>query len=525
VVKLFLDLLTLLDHRIFSLLDRGTFHPRRVIAGIGIFAFLGCALVGAIMGIRGPAVNDEFAYLLQADTFASGRITNPTHPLWPHFWTFHVIHEPTYTGKYPPAQGLFLALGQVLGHPIIGVWLSVGLLCSALTWMLLAWLPARWAILGGSLAAVQFGLISYWAQSYWGGAVAGFGGALLFGSVRRLVVLPRARDGVLLGSGLLLLANSRPFEGLFVSIPAAVILGHGWYLKRVDRRSLLRGLIPTVVLIALGGIMMAYYNWRTTQHPFRMPYQVYAAQYSVVPSFMHQDQPDISDNVQLRIPELEAYNSEYVLPRYRAFMQPIPLVVRSTLSIWRYLVYYLGPGLIALVALRRLLRHRQMLNAFLISFGLLLVSSLLTAAHPHYIAPATGLLFVVLLGCLMLLYDSQPPKSQRLVIGIVLLFLPFQLILKDSPHRPHFARSRAALLQRLQQQEGKHLVIVRYGSGHSYFIEWVHNRADIDNAKVVWARDLGQENQEVIDYFSDRRVWYLNVDGRSEVPPRWFWAP
>src|SRR5215469_6969536 len=197
---------------------------RRTLLVIAI-ALLGRALLFPVLGIPSPIVTDEHAYLLMADTFAHLRLTNATPPGSEHFEAFHVNLQPTYHGTYPAGQGLALAIGQVLfGQPWVGVYLSTALMCGAICWALQVFVPAGWDVLGGLLAVVQLALFSYWMNSYWGGSVAALGGAVAMGSLTRVFEEDISNQRRLILSlgfaiGLIVLGNSRPFEGLAFSIP------------------------------------------------------------------------------------------------------------------------------------------------------------------------------------------------------------------------------------------------------------------------------------------------------------------
>src|SRR5689334_8330573 len=96
-----------------------------------------------------PGIQDEFSNLLAGQTFSLGRLTNPPHPMWVHFETIHVLSQPTYASKYPPAMGLLFAFGQtVFGDPWIGVLLSSAVLCSSVCWALQGWIAPAWALVG-----------------------------------------------------------------------------------------------------------------------------------------------------------------------------------------------------------------------------------------------------------------------------------------------------------------------------------------------------------------------------------------
>jgi hypothetical protein len=231
---------------------------------VGLFALALRAAILPIEPIPEPIIHDEFGYLLAADTYAHGHLTNPSHPMWEHFESFSIIQQPTYQCFAQPAQGMLLAVGQLtLGHPFWGVWLSTGIMCAAITWMLQGWMPPQWALLGGVLAILRYGTFSYWANSYWGGAVGAIGGALALGALPRIKSSQRVRDALLMGLGLAILANSRPYEGVVFSLPIAVAL-FAWMLGK-NRPPLLVSLRRVILPLTL--VMALLAGWRRMVPP------------------------------------------------------------------------------------------------------------------------------------------------------------------------------------------------------------------------------------------------------------------
>jgi hypothetical protein len=78
-------------------------------------------------------------------------------------------------------------------------------------------------------------------------------------------------------------------------------------------------------------------------------------------------------------------------------------------------------------------------------------------------------------------------------------------------------QGRIAIRRQLDAAPGRQLVFVRYWPRHQ-FQEWVHNAADIDGSRIVWARDLGaEENQKLLVYYPDRTAWLLEPDAHPPL--------
>src|SRR5438874_541916 len=517
---------------------------RLVVLVVGLAALgLRLALL-PILPIPNPVVHDEFSHLLLADTLAHGRLANPTHPMWIHFETFHVNQQPTYASMYYPGQGFALAVGQVIfGHPFWGVWLSVGVMCAAICWMLQAWVPAGWALLGGFLAVMRLATFSYWANTYFGGAVAAIGGALVLGALPRIKRRQRVRDALGMGLGLAILANSRPYESLFFGLPIAGAL-IVWMLRKNRpplQMSMRRVLSPLILVLVLTAGAMSYYFWRVTGNPLRIPYQVSMANYHLV-YFPWQKLTPAAEYRHTVMREF--YQGPPVAGQYRhAHSEPIRWILVKPLP---HFIFYLGPVLTmplgAWLAIRpggTLLKSVSRKTRFLLLVcGITGISLILPIYIPpaHYSAMLTAAIYAIVLQAMRYVrfwkWDGQSTGLflVRAVPVVCLLLLPIRAaagrlhipvpvtVIHTSYTEDVHNTEREQILGQLERQPGRHLVIVHYRPDHDVLREWVFNAADINGSKVVWARDMGAaQNKEVVAYFKDRRVWSLEPD---EKPPK-----
>lgn len=473
-----------------------------------------------ILGVPLPRWHDEFSYLLAGDTFAHGRLTNPAHPMGIHFETFHVIQQPTYMSMYPPGEGLVLAIGQILGHPWIGQLMVTATLCSVLVWTLQAWVPLGWAFLGGMLAMLRLGILSYWLNGYWSAALPALGGALLLGALPRITKSPRARDGLLMGLGAVILANTRPYEGFVLSIPVVVAMLLWLFKSRASNASRLKVASAVFLVLILGAIATCFYYWRVTGHPFVMTYQVNRSTYATAPYFLWQKpraEPAYHHALMRDFYRLELgeFNDNGTLAgfAYRSWIK--------ARSAWQF---YLGPLFsVPLLFLPWALRDRRIRFPLIAGLVMLLGFAVQTWTLPHYVSPATAIIYILTIQCARHLWVWKRRTRLGAALVRILPLVAFVVValrvvaaaadVRIEPKWPRGNLVRGKIEQQLLAAPGNDLIIVRYGPAHYIHLEWVYNHADIDHSPIIWARDMGENaNEELLRYYPSRHAWLLQVD-------------
>jgi hypothetical protein len=500
-----------------------------VIVGL-LTVFLRASLLPWI-GIPEPAITDEFSYLLGADTFASGRLTNPPHPMWVHFETYNVLQQPTYASKYPPLQAVFLAMGQrLLGHPWFGVLISMGLMCGSISWMLQGWVPARWALLGGIIATGQIGVLSPWMNSYWGGAVAATGGSLVLGALPRLLKSARPQDAVVAAVGFVVMLNSRPYEGVLLSSATLAAFAFwpipGPYQQRFTRLLQSRFILPVFLALGVSAATMCYYNCRVTGHPFSLPYFVHDQQYNFAPLFIWQEPRRMPVYRHAEMRTIWTWVADYYF-QARAHPTRVPI---SLLIEGRNFFFKVSSILVVPIALCFYLWSVPAIRiAGLVT--MLFIGGLMPLFYvmPHYLAPITGMFFLFVVEGLRLLrtlrfrtksFGVRLPAVIVALWGISCVWSTVAYIRSPERFNPDlvFVQARRTILETLAQDRSAHLVIVHYNQPLVAEHEWVFNRANIDEAAVVWARDMGnQANQELFRYFPQRKRWLLIADDAKPI--------
>jgi hypothetical protein len=324
-----------------------------------------------------------------------------------------------------------------------------------------------------------------------------------------------------LAVGVVLLANSRPYEGLVFTIPIAVAMVVWLTGKdRPELQKILPSLALMFIVLVAGGLATGFYYFRVTGSPFVMTYQVNRSQYATAPYFIWQ---------KLR-PE-PAYHHEVMRDYYRweagEFERNLTLkgyAERGAQKLVEWWKFYLGPLLtVPLFALPWMVRERKMRLPLVLCGAMIAGFAVQTWTFPHYFSPATGALYILIVQGLRHLHARR--GIGRDLARAVPLLAAAMIVLRVAatathtqvePAWPRGNLERAAIVCELDEIPGGQLVLVRYGAHHDVDREWVWNEASIDDSKVVWARDMGEnQNLELLQYFKDRRVWRIDGDHPS----------
>jgi hypothetical protein len=251
-----------------------------------------------------------------------------------------------------------------------------------------------------------------------------------------------------------------------------------------------------------------------------MTYQVNRSQYSAAPYFIWQK---IRAEPVYQHPVMR----DYYRDEAREFQRNLTLpgyLQRGTQKIMEWWRFYLGPLLtVPLLALPWIIRQRKMRLPVAICAAMIAAFAVQTWTLPHYFSPAAGALYILLTQGLRHMYGRRGiARDAVLAIPILACAMIVIRVVATATHtqiEPAWPRGnleRAAILYQLRAMADEQLVIVRYGPDHDLNREWVWNRASIDSAKVIWARDMGDaKNQELLQYFKSRRAWRLDADDPS----------
>jgi hypothetical protein len=485
-------------------------------------------------GLILPQEYDEYAYLLGANTFLQGRLANPPHKLAPFFETMHVLQSPAYASKYPPGQSLQLALGEWLGHPIYGVWITVGLLAVAAAWMLRGLAPATWAAAGGLLAAWHWGALTYWGRTYWGGSLFALAGMLVFGGALRFWKKPTASAAWWAGVGAGAMALTRPYEGLwFCVVPAAVMAWRvvKWPQAEAGSPKQIYAVASALVPVAAAITFLLAYNQAVTGSALNFPHRVYQQQVEPdVGVFVwdHPTAPPKDRNPELTY-QIRRFNPQVMLEPSVSLVELAKSHLTTTLPILGgfFLPGLLGLGLIWAVGGIAWRQSAGKIALASLATLLLMLGTLRFFGFPHYAAawaaPLAVLIMLGFRGVCSIRWAGQCCLPKALA-GVLLIWVMVTLAIHTSRGTPVrlWVLDRFDTLDTLEQKSAAdhqgHVVFVMMAEGQPAFAEWVYNGPDVDGQTVIFARSLGAaRDAEVARYYSTRHLWQAWLKPSGEL--------
>lgn len=264
---------------------------------------------------------------------------------------------------------------------------------------------------------------------------------------------------------------------------------------------------------------MLYYNQRGTGDPFLFPYSVYDRTYQLsTPALLWEKPapPQAYGNAQFNAHFNGWARNSSQSGRADSFPKAFRILCRDAQV---FTGFFPWPGLcLPLLAIFWVVRDCRV--RFLVLQMIFCFLGFLLAAwfFPHYAGPIVATTFALVVQGVRHLRKWKWRGTDfgvglsRVAVLLVILMAPFR-----PPNLANFnLKSRALIQTELSRQPGQHLVLVRYLPQHDPSREWVYNSANIDESKVVWAREIpGVDLSPLLHYFHDRHVWVVDADSTA----------
>jgi len=490
-----------------------------------------------------PNIHDDFGNLLVADTLLHGRLSNPTPPSHELLQTFHVVMQPSYAAKFPIGNGAMMALGQwTFGTLAAGMWLSAGLACACIAWMMAGHFPPGWSCAMGMLGALHPVWQTGWSQEFTQGWLAIAAMSLVLGGLLRIrkwrptevANAGRAmRSMMAIAVGLVIGMLTRPFETAMLASLLALALLVPWCKHRAIWSSKFwMAALPGMAILCAGVTFQAVINRSVTGTAMMLPYQLHEQQYGVAPVFVWQQphEPSLGH----KFAEQSLFHRGWSMDAYRSARSWSGYSQLMAARL-RYAFHHWGAMLtLCPLALFMLPRERRVYGGLLLSglIALFLINTI-PWVSATYVAPLIPIAMflcsaVMLAGVRWLAHrskptlDTPPPLRMRrlqwlVVSGLMgvqaigLVACTRSLVQARHSSNTDWSVQRAAIESELRQQPGNQLVIVRYGPHHNIHHEWVFNGADPTKAKIVWARWDEALIPTLLADYPNRSVWLLDI--------------
>jgi hypothetical protein len=291
---------------------------------------------------------------------------------------------------------------------------------------------------------VQYGVFSYWSQTYWGGMVPALGGALAFGAIRRLWDRYSWQNSLWLGLGLIVLAGSRPLEGFLALLPISfVFVRHLWRNRSWREVGFWPKLVlPCTAIVACGAFALGAYNRTITGSAFKTPYALHEQQYQESPPFIFMP---LRPKLTYSSPMLQFYYEINDMRPYLTQRVPKWFVTGTAQKFATWWEFYCGFILSVPLILPGLLRKGKIrwLQAALLAA--LIALSFFSSPTALFVR---GMIDLLVIGQVVLLWFVFDDKWSRLAIATCSL-LEFELLFAKWEF-PHYFAPAACLVLYLE---------------------------------------------------------------------------